>query len=90
MGRMDYLYRDDRNSNTEIMQLIETMRMADELHAIRTGRSGRPSLTRGMPRSSGHANSGWRNRGLFFWVMLIIMSYLFILKPLGLTLTKNF
>jgi len=68
------------------MQLLETMRMADDLHAIRTGRSGR-RLSGG---GGGNATSGVRGRGLFFWVVLIIMTYWFILKPLGLTLTKTF
>ena len=42
-------------------------------------------------RSSGgqHRTSGWKGRGLFFWVVLILMIYWFILKPMGFTLTKN-
>jgi len=69
------------------MITLETIRrnMRDE-----GTRTWRPVVTRRMPRGSGHATSGWRNRGWFFWVMLIVMTYWFILKPLGLTLTKDF
>jgi hypothetical protein len=35
-------------------------------------------------QSRGYATSGWRNRGAFFWIMLIIMVYWFFLRPLGL------
>ena len=34
--------------------------------------------------SGGYATSGWRNRGAFFWIMLVIGVYWFILRPLGL------
>ncbi len=34
--------------------------------------------------SRDYATSGWRNRGAFFWIMLIIGVYWFILRPLGL------
>jgi hypothetical protein len=63
------------------------MRMADDLHAIRTGRSGKLSLARGMPRGSGrrtYATSGWENRGFMFWFLLVIFVYWFFLRPLGL------
>ena len=87
MGRDDQYTNSDLNSQ---MQTLTQMRMADDLHAMRTGRIARPLLTRDMPRGSGHAEYGVRNRGWFFWVMLIVMTYWFILKPLGFTLTKNF
>jgi hypothetical protein len=91
MGRLDYLLRDQFDDDAVQadldMQTLTQMQMADDIHAMRTGAADRPSLTRGTPRSSGsegHATTGWRNRGAFFWIMLIIMIYWFLLRPLGL------
>jgi hypothetical protein len=81
---MDYPYDRDSAQSDLDMQILTQMQMADDLHAMRTGR---PSLTDEMTRGSGpggHATSGWRNRGFLFWFMLVIMIYWFILRPLGL------
>lgn len=80
MGKPDRYM--DRDINSE-MQTLTEMQMADDIRAMRMERCARPSLTGGTRRSSGHATSGLRNRGLFFWIMLAIMVYWFILKPLG-------
>ena len=60
---------------------------------MQAGRGGRgytpPGSMYGRGGGSGHATSGWRNRGWFFWGSLIIMTYWFILKPLGFTLTAT-
>lgn len=78
MGRLDYLLRDQRNDQFQQgvqsdldMLLLETMYQNTRGRGQRRGRSGR-------------ATSGWRNRGVFFWVVLILAIYWFILRPLGL------
>jgi hypothetical protein len=30
------------------------------------------------------ATSGWKNRGIFFWIILALCTYWFFLPPLGL------
>jgi hypothetical protein len=90
MGRLDYMSSDQFDDAVQAdldMQTLTQMQMADDIHAMRTGTDGGPPVTRGMPRGSGsqgHATSGWRNRGAFFWITLIIMIYWCILRPLGL------
>ena len=84
MGRLDF--RDENfqqgvQSDLDMIAL-ETIRR----NSRDEGRRLRRHLSSGYggSRGGGHATSGWRNRGLFFWIMLIIMIYWFILKPLGL------
>ena len=90
MGRMDDLFDRDSVQSDLDMQTLNQWKMADDLHAMRTRRTRRPSLARRMSRGGGRATSGWKNRGWFFWVMLIVMAYWFFFKPLGLTLMKDF
>lgn len=80
MGRLDHLV--EQFSNEQFQQgvqsdldmiTLETMRQ----NAQRDGRLG------GGGRR-GHATTGWKNRGIFFWIMLIIGIYWFFLRPLGL------
>ncbi len=83
MGRMDYLFDRDSVQTDLDMQTLTQWQMADDIRAMRNGRSGVPLLTRGM-RSGGHATSGWKNRGIFFWIVLVFCTYWFLLRPLGL------
>ncbi len=80
MGRQDQ-YMNDGNDVESRMQTNLQMQMADDIRAMRMGTDRMPLVT---GRSSGHATSGWKNRGLFFWIVLIIATYWFILRPLGL------
>jgi hypothetical protein len=79
MGRLDYL--SGQFEDRQFQQTVESdldMLVIEQMYAN----------TRGQRRPGGasrdRATSGWRNRGLFFWIMLIIMIYWFILRPLGL------
>ena len=60
-----------RASNPIWILLLE--KMYENTSARRLGRGRRD-----------HATSGWRDRGLFFWIVLILSIYWFILRPLGL------
>jgi hypothetical protein len=60
MGIRDF-YPDEQI--TQDMQLLTQMQMADDIHAMRHGVKS--------AATNGRATTGWRNRGFFFWVILI-------------------
>ena len=74
-------YYDDNQMNQD-MQLLTQMQIAADVRGMQEARM-EPSILRRMPPQE-HATSGWRNRGAFFWIVLIISIYWFILRPLGL------
>jgi hypothetical protein len=77
VGRLDRLMDDGVQSDLD-MQTLTQMQMADDVHAMRHGSS-----------YGGRRSSGTKGHGIIFWIILIVMTYWFLLKPLGLTLTRN-
>ena len=75
MGKFDYL---EHQFDDEFQQTVQSdldMLLLEKLYENNGGLRGGPQ---------NHTAYGWRKRGMFFWVVLLLGLYWFILRPLGL------
>ena len=74
MGRLDYLEHQFDHEFQQTVQSDLDMLLLETMY-----RNTRGEGSGGERR--GNATSGWRNRGLFFWIMLILGILWFVLRP---------
>jgi hypothetical protein len=76
VGKFDYLEHQFDDQFQQTVQSDLDMLLLEKMYETSRGKGPRGGCR-------GHATSGWRNRGLFFWIILALGILWFLLRPLG-------